>query len=384
MNKNRLRKRMGSILLLFMVIFNSCDSGVIDSTNDKLTENTIKKPQNSNEAPKMIEKIEFNNRESHLFLTGGTNSRLLTVTITPENATDKALIWTSFDEKVATVDESGRVTAVSAGETFIGVKPKNGSGKETYCHVIVYSNPQSRPSENNTKLEDILNFVLNNDGRSYSIESVKNDDEIAGEIRIPETYQDYPVTSIQDAAFQGCGNLTKVVLPNSITSIGQGAFMICSNLEEINIPAGVREIKRGIFSNCYNLERVSFQGDVLVIAPYAFDNCSKLEKIQLPDTVILVGSFAFKDCSSLREINTPASLRAIGSHTFGGEENLFIKGNLHICPIIYVPLIRNPNTGDLEEMSDEDMINGRPYEALDARMTDYQEYYDDHILPQLQ
>lgn len=380
MNKNRLRKRMGSILLLFMVIFNSCDSGVIDSTNDKLTENTIKKPQNSNEATnqssneasnqnsnettKMIEKIEFNDQELYLFLTDDEgNSGLLTVTITPENATDKALIWTSFDEKVATVDNTGKVTAVSAGKTLIAVKPKNGSGGEIYCDVTVYpNNSEDKPAfddSDNPGWGNILNFVLNGDGRSYSIKSVKNDDEIAGEIQIPEMYQGYPVTAIQNEAFYGCGRLTKVVLPDSITSIGYNAFTECSSLEEINIPAGVREIREGVFSNCYNLKRVTFQGNVLAIADYAFDLCGELEELQLPDTIKGIAPFAFKDCRKLQRINVPQSLRAFGTKAF------YRCG--HIDP-------RPFNVGNVLDYEEDGPAN------QDA----YQEYYDDHILPQLQ
>lgn len=43
----------------------------------------------------------------------------LTATVEPEDATDKSVLWTSSDEKVATVDENGLVTAISPGTTTI-------------------------------------------------------------------------------------------------------------------------------------------------------------------------------------------------------------------------------------------------------------------------
>ncbi len=43
----------------------------------------------------------------------------LTVTFTPENTTDKTVVWTTSDPEVATVDENGVVTAVGEGSATI-------------------------------------------------------------------------------------------------------------------------------------------------------------------------------------------------------------------------------------------------------------------------
>lgn len=64
----------------------------------------------------------------------------LTATITPEDATNKALDWTSSDESVATV-EDGKVTALSIGTAAITATAKDGSGKSASCVVSVVSNP---------------------------------------------------------------------------------------------------------------------------------------------------------------------------------------------------------------------------------------------------
>ena len=61
----------------------------------------------------------------------------LTATVTPDNATNKELAWTSDDEEVATVDEHGEVTAVSAGTATITATAKDGSGKSASCEVTV-------------------------------------------------------------------------------------------------------------------------------------------------------------------------------------------------------------------------------------------------------
>lgn len=59
----------------------------------------------------------------------------LTATISPSNATNKSVIWTSCDSTVATVDSNGKVTAVKAGEATITAKSNN--GQTATCNVIV-------------------------------------------------------------------------------------------------------------------------------------------------------------------------------------------------------------------------------------------------------
>ena len=63
-------------------------------------------------------------------------SETLTATVTPEDATNKNVTWKSSDESVATVDASGKVTGVKAGEATITVTTEDG-GKTATCKVTV-------------------------------------------------------------------------------------------------------------------------------------------------------------------------------------------------------------------------------------------------------
>ena len=63
-----------------------------------------------------VEQITLNKTEGTL--TVG-NSVTVTATVTPDNATNATVNWTSSDETVATVDSNGKVTAVAAGSATI-------------------------------------------------------------------------------------------------------------------------------------------------------------------------------------------------------------------------------------------------------------------------
>ena len=65
-----------------------------------------------------IEVTEITLDKTEATITEGETLQL-EATVTPEDATDATVIWTSSDEFVATVDENGLVTAISMGEAVI-------------------------------------------------------------------------------------------------------------------------------------------------------------------------------------------------------------------------------------------------------------------------
>lgn len=78
-------------------------------------------------------------REETVMLETRKNKHLK-ATVTPENASDKTVTWTSDNEQVATVDATGTVQAVAAGEAVITATAGDFTAQ---CHVTVYDPPNA-------------------------------------------------------------------------------------------------------------------------------------------------------------------------------------------------------------------------------------------------
>lgn len=89
------------------------------------------------------------NKTELALVVGG--SETLTATVAPENATNKTVKWTSSDQKIATVDESGKVTAVAAGTATVTATTEDG-GKTAACKVTVTGVPVTGVTLNKTTL----------------------------------------------------------------------------------------------------------------------------------------------------------------------------------------------------------------------------------------
>ena len=82
----------------------------------------------------MVEEINLNHTSSTL-VEGESLS--LTITVIPDDATDGSVIWNSSDSSVATVDNTGKVTAIAPGTATITATANDGSGVSASCEVTV-------------------------------------------------------------------------------------------------------------------------------------------------------------------------------------------------------------------------------------------------------
>ncbi len=93
----------------------------------------------------------------NITLKAGT-SRKLYVRISPVDASNKELNYASSDEKVLSVDETGKVTALKEGNSVVTVSTKDGSDKSTKFYVSVVKNADgecsfSRLTKTNTGID---------------------------------------------------------------------------------------------------------------------------------------------------------------------------------------------------------------------------------------
>lgn len=129
----------------------------------------------------------------------------------------------------------------------------------------------------------------------------------------------YMVTSIDRYAFNHCGSLKSVVIPNTVTSIGEAAFFECNSLTTVVIPGSVKNIHKQAFCQCANLSSVTMESGLTTIGEDAFLNCTKLTSVIIPNSVKNIEDGAFFNCR-LKTITLPDSLTIIGNIAFYGNK----------------------------------------------------------------
>ena len=88
---------------------------------------------------KVLPRAETLNLEPSQWNGEEGDSFQITATITPENAINKPLEWSSSNETVATVDETGLVSVLKEGECVITAKTTDGSDLTANCYLSATS-----------------------------------------------------------------------------------------------------------------------------------------------------------------------------------------------------------------------------------------------------
>ncbi len=168
-------------------------------------------------------------------------------------------------------------------------------------------------------------FIVDNIGYNIisgttNVEVTKKTECYSGSVIIPSTVNynstDYAVTTIGEAAFNMCTDLTGVNIPNSVTSINKIAFAGCNGLTAVDLPDSLITIGIGAFSRCQNLNSISIPDSVVSIELGAFMFCNNLSSVSMGNTVNSIGNIAFRGCTSLTSLDIPDSVTSIGENSF--------------------------------------------------------------------
>ncbi|NGM60698.1 DUF4886 domain-containing protein [Sphingobacterium sp. SGG-5] len=122
-----------SVLRLLIPVFAimailACSNKEIDPITDPIDDDNA-----NNKPPVAVFQVSLDKYKTTLYKGESTS---LVSHIFPEVAENKKITWASSDEAIATVDETGKVTAVAAGEATITATSED-QNKTATCHVVV-------------------------------------------------------------------------------------------------------------------------------------------------------------------------------------------------------------------------------------------------------
>ncbi len=113
--------------------------------------------------------------------------------------------------------------------------------------------------------DDTVKGDTNQDGNastpaadSYAIRNNGTLTAIGCTLRYATSDSTFETTAIADGAFEGCGEITQVVIPQNVESIGGNAFQGCSNLTQVVFQGTNTTVADNAFSGCNNISNVYF------------------------------------------------------------------------------------------------------------------------------
>lgn len=215
--------------------------------------------------------------------------------ILPENATNKKLIWSTDDEKIATVNQEGLVTAISTGETMITVTTEDGD-KEATCKIVVMENEEEivatiEYSETNLTNKDVVATIYFN---KEDVHITNNDEKNTYTFTTNDSFVfEYEDSQNTTGTATATVNWIDKILP-TITGVendGKYESPVTPVITDENLK-DVQLIKDGTEINGYeNGQEIAENGEYIIIATDKAGNETKVEftiDIPIDDTITSV------------------------------------------------------------------------------------------------
>ncbi len=252
-------------------------------------------------------------------------SYTLTTNISPANADNQKIKWTSSNPAVAIVLENGVIKALSDGSTTIeGVSEDNSSLKD-----VVYVTVRGISS-------DLYRYSINEDGTAKITKYLGN----SSVVNIPDTIDGHKVTGIDGYIFGESSKVnntvTSVMMPSTVTRIEGSAFAYMSKMDKISIPKSVTvigsNITRGSSIKTIEVEKENqkyYSIDGVLYSNNGYDiylqeyPCGKENTTYVVENqVTYIDAWAFNLNHHLKELYVSSTVKTIGFYGIKEMSNL--------------------------------------------------------------
>ena len=300
------------------------------------------------------------NKTTHSF-NAANQTVTLTATVTPENATNKSVTWTSSNTNVATVSNTGVVTAVGNGTSTITATTADGTDLSATCEVTVaLPVPATGITLNKTthsfnaanQTVTLTATVTPANATNKSVTWTSSDTNVAsvsdagvvtavadGAATITATTTDGTnltatcMVTVDTSVIQFTNSKVKTLCVANWDTNGDGELngaeaaavtdlgtvfknnTKITSFNELQYFTGLTNIGDEAFYGCSKLNSVIIPNSVITINELAFYNCTSLASATIGNSVTTIES-AFFGCSSLTSITIPNSVTTIGENAF--------------------------------------------------------------------
>lgn len=164
----------GAVLVMSVIATQEVTDGLIELRNSKAVEENGQKhyldncQAYANPGPTTVlaTSITLNQEIAQVYVG---NQLQLTATVLPDDATDPSVTWSTSNAAVATVDATGKVTAVAPGTATITATTNDGSELSASCAVVVAlrGDVNLDGTVDVTDVNIVVNIILGKDQAAY-------------------------------------------------------------------------------------------------------------------------------------------------------------------------------------------------------------------------